>query len=93
MKIAKRSAVAAMMLGMGALVAGVRADAPVVAWASYPVGAGDHVILHGGSWGNHVRVVTEGEKTSPATVLSDTGMAFKYMPIAISTSPSKTTLP
>ena len=66
------------MLGMGALVAGVRADAPVVAWASYPVGAGDHVILHGGSWGNHVRVVTDGGNTSPATVLSDTGLVFPF---------------
>ena len=77
-KNTKTSAVAALMLGMGALAAGVRADAPVVAWASYPVGAGDHVILHGGSWGNHVRVVTNGEKTSPATVLSDTGLVFPF---------------
>ena len=64
------------MVGCAALCA--YADLPVVTWVSYPVGAGDHVLVHGGAWGKNVRVVTDGEKTCPATVLSDTGLVFPF---------------
>ena len=47
-------------------------------WASYPVGAGDHVLVHGGAWGKDARVVTDGGKTCPASVLSDTGLVFPF---------------
>ena len=68
--------VAYFMVGCAAF--GVHADLPVVTWVSYPVGAGDHVLVHGGAWGNHARVVTDGGKTCPATVLSDTGLVFPF---------------
>ena len=51
-----------LALGLSVAVASLRADAPAVMWASYPVGAGDHVLVHGGAWGNHVRIVTDGER-------------------------------
>ena len=58
---------------VGCFATCTHADLPVVMWVSYPVGAGDHVLVHGGAWGKDVRVVTDGGKTCPATVLSDTG--------------------
>ena len=67
-----------LALGLSVAVASLRADAPAVMWASYPVGAGDHVLVHGGAWGKDVRVVTDGGKTCPATVLSDTGLVFPF---------------
>ena len=35
-------------------------DAPVVVWASYPAGAGEHVLVHGGAWGTNPCFVLEG---------------------------------
>ena len=61
-----------------ALAAGASVDVPAVTWASYPVGAGDHVLLHGGAWGKDVRVLIDGGKVCPATVLSDTGLVFPF---------------
>jgi len=52
-------------------------ESPSVIWASYPAGAGDHVLLHGGGWGADPRVETSG-RSVPATVLSDTGLVFPY---------------
>ena len=61
------------VVGLSAWSAGT----PVVTWASYPVGAGGHVILHGGDWGKDVRVESEG-KSLAATTLSDSGLVFPF---------------
>ncbi len=53
------------------------ATPPVVTWASYPVRGGEHVVVHGGDWGEKPRIVL-GDATVPATVLSDTGLAFPF---------------
>ncbi len=50
---------------------------PVAMWTSYPVRSGDHVLVHGGEWGADARVEA-GERTIPATTLSDTGLVFAY---------------
>ena len=64
-----------LMVGLAAFCA--RADLPVVTWASYPVGAGEHVLVHGGAWGRNPRFVSEGYSV-PATVLSDSGLVFPF---------------
>lgn len=55
--------------------AAVAESSPVVTWASYPVGGGEHVLLHGGDWGADPRVEVAGREAA-ATVLSDTGLVF-----------------
>ncbi len=57
--------------------AAVAAEKPVVTWASYPVGGGDHVILHGGDWGSRPRVEAGG-KSLAAKPLSDSGLVFPF---------------
>lgn len=64
------------ILAVCCLVAGAAvAESPVVTWASYPVGGGEHVLLHGGDWGANPRVEVAGREEA-ATVLSDTGLVF-----------------
>ena len=63
----------AIAAGVGVLAA----ERPVVTWASYPVGTGDRVLVHGGGWGTNVRVEVDG-KTFATTELSDTGLVFPY---------------
>ncbi len=46
-------------------------------WASYPVGGGDHVILHGGNWGESPRVEANGTSFA-ATRLSGSGLVFPF---------------
>ena len=62
----------AFIVTCGALcpVFGVDNEVPVVVWASYPAGPGDHVILHGGDWGVNPHLVAGG-RTCEAVVLSD----------------------
>ncbi|MDO5319217.1 MAG: glycosyl hydrolase family 28-related protein [bacterium] len=61
------------ILGLGASAA----EKPVVTWAAYPVGAGDHVVVHGGGWGEGVRIEADG-KSLQTTTLSDTGLVFPF---------------
>ncbi len=60
-----------------AVLAPAFGDRPVPIWASYPVGAGDHVLVHGGGWGDGLRVEADG-RTLAAKRLSDTGLVFAY---------------
>lgn len=63
---------------VGGMVAGAGvAGRPVVTWASYPVGGGDHVLLHGGDWGERPRVEAGGREVA-AAALSDTGLVFPF---------------
>lgn len=64
------------------VVAGMNAGAalcgaPRVFWASYPAGAGDHVLLQGGDWGTSPVVEVDGRPVS-ARMLSDTGLVFPF---------------
>ena len=63
------------MVGCAALCA--YADLPVVTWVSYPVGAGDHVLVHGGAWGKNVRVVTDGERIAQMVVVPYLEVGFE----------------
>ena len=69
----------AFIVTCGALcpVFGVDNEVPVVVWASYPAGPGDHVILHGGDWGVNPHLVAGG-RTCEAVVLSDSGLVFPF---------------
>jgi hypothetical protein len=52
-------------------------EKPVAIWASYPVGQGDNIIVHGGNWGKNTKIEIGG-KILPSTPLSDTGLVFPY---------------
>ncbi len=66
-----------ILIGTLCVVAVAAAEKPVVTWASYPVGGGDHVVLHGGNWGMNPRVEAGGQSLAAKT-LSDSGLIFPY---------------
>ncbi|MGN0847203.1 MAG: glycosyl hydrolase family 28-related protein [Kiritimatiellia bacterium] len=68
-----RSLLAALFAAVGVAAA----ERPVVTWASYPVGGGDRVLVHGADWGESPRVEVGG-RTVAATRLSDSGLVFPY---------------
>lgn len=63
---------------IGIVLAGVAwGETPQVFWTSYPVGAGDHVLVQGGDWGQSPVVEANGRCVA-AQVLSDSGLVFPF---------------
>ena len=68
-----------LVLGVSALAESAFSASPSVTWVSYPVGSGDHVLVHGSDWGTGPKAEIGG-KTVPLAVLSDSAAVFPFPP-------------